>query len=41
MYNVACQKFPNTIVASMFNFKEQTFFEIEEPEQREAVKVKF
>ena len=41
IYNTARQKFPNSIVAGMFNFKEQDFFEIEEPEAREAPKVEF
>ena len=41
IYNTARQKFPNSIVAGMFNFKEQDFFELEEPEAREAPKVEF
>lgn len=41
IYNTARQKFPNSIVAGMFNFKEQDFFELEEPEARETPKVEF
>ena len=40
-YNTARLKFPNSIVANMFAFKEQEYFELEEPEQREAPKVQF
>jgi LemA protein len=41
IYNTARQKFPNSIVAGMFNFEQQDFFELEEPEAREAPKVEF
>ena len=41
IYNTARQKFPNSVVAGMFNFEEQDFFELEEPEAREAPKVEF
>ncbi len=41
IYNTAREKFPNNIVAGMFNFEEQDFFELEEPEAREAPKVEF
>ncbi|MBL7133002.1 MAG: LemA family protein [Phycisphaerae bacterium] len=41
IYNTARQKFPNSIVAGMFNFEEQDFFELEEPEAREVPKVEF
>jgi LemA protein len=41
VYNVATMKFPNNIVAGMFNFKKRDMFELEEPEQREAPKVSF
>ncbi len=41
IYNTARQKFPNSVVAGMFNFKEQDFFELEEPEAREVPKVEF
>ena len=40
-YNTARLKFPNSIVANMFGFKEQEYFELEELEQREAPKVQF
>lgn len=39
-YNATIQKFPQNIVASMFNFKSREFFEAP-AEEREAVKVKF
>jgi LemA protein len=35
------QVFPSNIVANMFNFKEKEYFEIEEPEARGPVEVKF
>jgi len=41
VYNVAREKFPNNIVAGAFSFKEQEFFELEEPAAREAPKVQF
>ncbi|KUO50161.1 MAG: hypothetical protein APF76_06685 [Desulfitibacter sp. BRH_c19] len=40
-YNTATQKFPANIFANMFNFKEADFFEVENLEVRQAVKVKF
>jgi len=40
MYNNAVEVFPNNIVASMFGFKRETFFEASEKE-RENVKVSF
>lgn len=40
-YNTAIQKFPTNIVASMFGFKEEDYFEIEEAAAREPVKVDF
>lgn len=39
-YNATIQKIPQTIIASMFNFKAREFFEAP-AEEREAVKVKF
>ncbi|MCX7994490.1 MAG: LemA family protein [candidate division WOR-3 bacterium] len=39
-YNVTIQKFPQTIIASIFNFKPRDFFTAP-AEEREAVKVKF
>jgi LemA protein len=41
VYNTARLKFPNNVVANMFNFQEQDFFELEEPAAREAPKVQF
>ncbi len=41
VYNVTRQKFPNNIVAGMFGFREQDFFEIEEPTHRETPTVEF
>ena len=41
VYNTARMKFPGNIVANMFGFKEQDYFELEEPEAREAPKVSF
>jgi len=40
-FNVKQQVFPSNIVASMFNFKENEYFEIEEAEARKPVEVKF
>ena len=40
-YNTACQMFPNNLLAGMFGFKLEEFFELEEPEMREAPKVTF
>ena len=40
-YNTACQTFPNNLLAGMFGFKLEEFFELEEPEMREAPKVTF
>jgi len=40
-YNTSIQRVPAKLVADMFNFKEEDFFEIEEGEAREPVKVKF
>ena len=40
-YNETIQKFPNSMVAGMFNFKAETFFELEEPAQREVPQVSF
>ncbi len=39
-YNETIQKFPTNIIASLFNFKEKDYFEIE-GEAREPVKVRF
>jgi LemA protein len=40
-YTMACQTFPSSVIASMFNFPAKEYFEIEEPVAREPVKVKF
>ncbi|MBZ0180793.1 MAG: LemA family protein [Melioribacteraceae bacterium] len=40
-YNNKIQMFPSNIVAGMFGFKEEVFFEIEEPKEREVPKVQF
>jgi LemA protein len=39
--NTKQQVFPSNIIARMFGFKEKEYFEIEEGEAREPVKVKF
>jgi len=41
VYNTARQTFPGNLIANLFTFKEQEFFEIQEAAQREAPKVKF
>ena len=41
VYNTAREKFPNVLVASSMGFREAQLFEIEQPEEREAVKVSF
>ncbi|KKL16927.1 hypothetical protein LCGC14_2490680 [marine sediment metagenome] len=41
VYNIATQKFPNNMIAGMFNFTKRDMFELEEPAQREAPKVSF
>ena len=40
-YNNKTEMFPSNIIAGMFNFKAGEFFEVTEPEQREAPKVSF
>ncbi len=40
-YNVTREKFPSNIIAGMFRFEKQEFFEVEEEEARKAVKVSF
>jgi len=40
-YNTKIQTIPTNIVAGLFHFKEEDFFEIEEPAERETPKVKF
>ena len=41
VYNIATQKFPNNLVAGMFGFKAEEFFELEDAAQREVPKVSF
>ena len=41
VYNTAREKFPNNIIAGMFNFQVRDYFEIEEPAERETPQVKF
>ena len=40
-YNTAIQKFPTNIFANLMNFKKEDYFEVENEEARQAVKVKF
>jgi len=41
-YNIACEKFPNNIIAGMFNFRIAELLEsTESPEERKAPKVQF
>ena len=40
-YNTYREKFPASMIAGTFNFGEAEYFEIEEPEQREAPQVEF
>lgn len=40
-YNNLVQQFPTNVIAGMFNFKMEEFFEVDNPEARQAVKVKF
>jgi len=40
-FNTKQQVFPSNIIANMFSFREREYFEIEEPEAKEPVKVKF
>lgn len=39
--NTYIQMFPNNIIAGMFNFKEETLYEIKDETQRQNVEVKF
>ena len=41
VYNTARMKFPNNIVANMFGFTDQEYFELEDAAQKEAPKVSF
>ncbi len=40
-FNTKQQVFPSNMIANMFGFKEKEYFEIEEPEAKEPVKVEF
>jgi len=40
-YNTAREKFPANLIAGMFGFKVEEFFELEDAEQREAPQVQF
>ena len=40
-YNSACENFPNTVIAGMFNFELAEFLNIETPEKREVPQVAF
>ena len=41
MYNTKLEVFPSNIIASMFNFKDESLFEVESGEARKNVKVDF
>ncbi len=41
VYNTARQTFPSNLVAGMFGFNAQEYFQVEDAAQREPVKVKF
>jgi len=41
VYNTARQKFPSNMIAGMFGFEKQDYFELEDPAAREAPKVEF
>ena len=40
-YNAKLQKIPTNVIADLFKFKAAPFFELQEPSEREPVKVKF
>lgn len=40
-YNNTCEQFPSSVLAGMFSFKLAEFWEVEDPEERKAVKVSF
>ncbi len=40
-YNNKIQMFPSSIIAGMFNFAQETFFELEDKSEREVPKVSF
>lgn len=40
-YNTQREQFPTSVIAGMFNFAQEPYFEVTEAEQREAPQVKF
>jgi LemA protein len=40
-FNNKIEMFPSNVIAGMFNFRPQEFFEVEDATQREAPKVSF
>lgn len=40
-YNTRIQTFPTNIIANLFSFGPKPLFEVQDPQEREAVKVKF
>ena len=40
-YNNKIEMFPSNIIAGMFNFAGEEFFEIEDPAEKEVPKVQF
>jgi len=40
-YNIKIEQFPSNLVAGLFNFKRCEFFQVESPEERQNVQVKF
>jgi LemA protein len=41
VYNTQREVFPSSVIAGTFNFTAAELFAVEEPEQREAMKVSF
>jgi LemA protein len=40
-YNAACQKFPNNVIAGMFSFRPQEYFQLESEAEKAVPQVKF
>jgi LemA protein len=40
-YNTLIESFPSNILAGMFNFEKETFFELDNPQERNVPQVKF
>lgn len=40
-FNTATESFPSNLVAGMFGFKQEEFFQVDSPEERKNVRVKF